>query len=283
MILLLLACAGDPEAPPADTGPGLPEVSRPELEAAWSPEQTQEALQSALDLGLPWPWDMHGYYQALIAQGDARCPGEGGQISGEHLWGCTSASGVWYAGVTELIEDVVEEGACWSGARILIGDVVILDTEGRRFAMGGHVLENLADDPEAGGREYTQQLSGSMLYEAAEGAFQEPVSGLLTARLLGEAEGAREGLFDGSVSAWGRALELRELRAVEDTGCGLRWSGELRIREPEGAWHALVLDGDCGGCGALQVLGQEGEVEVCVQPEALMTQLLARAEGTCTP
>ena len=40
--------------------------------------------------------------------------------------------------------------------------------------------------------------------------------------------------------------------------------GEMLVREPNGYWHNIFFDGNCGGCGTLQSGGDDESATVCL-------------------
>lgn len=274
---LLLACVEPSPDVEVDSGAPMPRFDNPTAAPTWTPEQAAAELQAALDLGLPEPWGFRQHYRDLLDLGDPECPGTEEYITDTHLLGCTAESGTWYAGITEYHDAVVERDGVVAHSRILIGDIEIVDPEGREFGLGGHVAENASVD-EATGSIYYNELKGTMLYEGGEDWFVEPVSGLLGVSLKLLNDGAPTLLIDGSVQYFGRSLDFREFSATRAEACGLALAGEVSIRDPGGAWHTLRLTEDCGACGPLSFPGVAEAAEVCVDVEPVLQRVAAQAE-----
>lgn len=265
------ACTPGPAAPgPAggaadDTGTSgtLPDVALEEPAPTWSAAEVEAHLQATLALGLPAPATPRDAYLALMAAGDEVCPGDSHQILDTYLQGCTATSGVWYAGISEWIEEhqdlVFGKGSFRLDLWALLGDFEIVDAEGQQFHSGGHVAAWTGQTETS--RFWGGEIAGTWLWEGHEGWLSEEVSASLSYDGYQFGEHPRTLTAQGGVTWHGTSLHFDEL--VFSEACPDHPGGVLSVRDPVGSWHRLELT-ECEPCA--EVVFAEGEVlgEACL-------------------
>lgn len=274
MILLWLACA----PPPIDsTGgePTLPHHDNPTAQADWDHDALQAAIDEVVRVGPPRALALHDAYLDLHAQGDERCPGPDLFITDSQLYGCTSDSGMWYAGITDYYDDWFDRDGVTSHFRILIGDIEIHDTQGQVFQLGGHVLEEHQWGSDGAPVGLRGQLKGAMRWQGDLRWYFQRVSALFDYRVLPD-----ELVLDGAVSFLGNSLNFQRFKLLPGE-CGYSATGTYEIRDPVGAWHTITLGAEnaCSGCGPVSFAGGPPEGEVCLNLEALASPYFALLEA----
>ncbi len=243
MILALLACTSNPDTGPEPSldsdWPEL-EVAGPDaLEPGWTGSQAGLAFQAALEG--PYP-DVRGICQTYldwIARGDEVCPGGLSlQPPAVTLEGCTSTSGVHYAGLSGWSEDADRWG-------LQVGDFRLTDPDGRSFLAGGEAVLG-----EAGGSQ-TLNLRGSFHDTGAGGWLGQGGSAVL--QLVGGPQGV---MAQVSMQTAAGALYTEQL--VLGSDC---MEGEVYLRGLEGGWYSMDLE-----CGCAQVRFGDADLgEACLE------------------
>ncbi len=257
---------GTASASSADTAIGatLPWVTDTEAEPLWTAEQA--ALEIALGLaeGLPEPRLPMDTYLGLMAQGDADCPGHSTQLKSDVLYGCESAAGIWFEGISMYGREE-GEGGVGSVFEFLSGDFVIQDVDGRILEVGGHVVHSLF--PSDGGYTYGLEFVGSWLLTPSE-TFLDPMNSLVLDVTLDS-----EGLVV-LAGGWGRGgIDLFFDVLSFDGSCEGHATGTVQIRDSTGTWYALTLQDSCTGCGEVIWGGTTSLGEACVDLRATGDEL----------
>ncbi len=252
MILSLLACT----SPSRDSAPALAEdtgwpqvdLQNPvELQPGWSAGQAGLAFQSALEGPYPDVRVIGATYLEWIARGDELCPGgDSLQPPAVSLEGCTSSSGVHYAGLSGWSEDTDRWG-------LQVADFRLTDPEGRSFLAGGEAVVS-----DGGGSSYLL-LRGSFHDTGAAGWLGQGGSALL------QVIGSQAGM----IAQIGMSTPAGPLYTDELLVGSACMEGEVFLKGLEGGWYDLNLD--CG-CGPVRFGAQELG-EVCLDDEPIRAAL----------
>ena len=240
------------DCPPA-VGEGPSEAV---VEPEWTAEDVEFALSAAPDHPLPDPSAFREAYLGLLALGDASCPGPDDDLGPPEvsLQGCTSASGVTFAGVSTF-----EDGPSAPGEtrfELLNGDFRIDD-----FQVGGRVRHHTIQD--SGGFHGNLVVEGTFVWPQAEDPWLAGGGGHVMDAVVERSDGATTVTLDASLRlGW----PMRFNGLILDS-CGA--TGTARVRGPEGLWYTAELD--CG-CGPVEVLDQDLG-SVCVSLDGLRQAL----------
>jgi len=275
---LVVACGPSAEpAPPVDEAPAedqaIPQLEVDDPVAEWGAAEVEAAVEHVLGDDVPTPVAPRDAYLALMAEGDEVCPGDPLQILDAFLTGCTSSSGIWYAGISEWQEQhsvdhfgkFELELDMWA----LLGDFEIVDEEGREFHSGGHVAAWSLQL--AGMHRRGAEMSGSWLWEGHDGWLDQEMSASMS-YLVDSAGSARSLVIDGGLTVQGVTLHMEELTFGQ--GCPAHPQGELDVRDPSGSWHRISLEA-CEPCGPVSYGGAEPHGEACFDFEGLVDAVIA--------
>jgi len=211
----------------------------PEAQPLWTAEQAIAAVEHAMQQSPPDPWVLRSTYLDLLAQGDATCPGEGDDLQPPQvpLTGCTSSTGLTYAGVSVYEETEVNEDV--ADFAMINGDFTITDIDGNKFQNGGNWMVHAERDPSS--QHMSLDLRGAFSYPAAEGWLGGGGSALLHVSgsdskltLEGSLQSAGELLLMGAGTQSGQWLDLTE--------CGL--TGTVQVRNQR--WYRFEPECSCG-------------------------------------
>lgn len=245
LTVFLSACgpdAGPDTAHSYEAAPPLPTVGGSALTAELSAQEVATALTGVL-AGLPDPAHLVEAYAELRAHGDAECPGEGMNLTGAVLHGCTSNAGYRYAGVAEYISGPMDMGALLGDARVVYGDFEITRPDGAVFEAGGHVVVVTAEDFAA------SELAGTWRWEGGEPWAAVGTSGSLRT----EAAAGHHVSVDGAIDMEGTYVAAAGFGL--NAACGWGPSGMLQLRDPSGGWHSLRFE-SCAPCAEVVFEGQ---------------------------
>ncbi len=244
-VLLGCAASGDASAVAVEVAYVRPSMSSLEV---------VEALGEAL-ANLPAPEALVAAYRAAMTHGDATCPGSATDIAGDWLYGCTSAAGTTYSGVSRL-EQVAMQVAGRDGlADVLAGDFRVEAPDGTRLQAGGHALVLTGD----GFRRV--QLTGTWQWDAGPAWAADGFSGLMELTEI-----AGRGLaLEGAVRTLGVAFAADGFAA--DEACGFGPVGALSLRDPAGGWYRMSFV-DCVPCAHVLFEGEDLG-EACVDLSGL--------------
>lgn len=257
LLALLLACSSPDGAPAADDA----EVPLPA--AVLSAEEATAAVATGTRHGLPDPVGLYTAYRALMARGDEDCPGPGEQLMDNvvPLTGCTSASGVTYAGVSLVETEEQMLGGRDGDAVLLGGDFSIVDVDGTRMDHGGQVSWMATDTN--GKPVYRAEALGTFSYGGGAPWHAAGVSAVLTMELALPARKEPVLTLSGGLGTEGVDLWFDDLRLDPDACAAGPSRGAVEVRDPSGAWWTLTFGETCDGCGALAYPGAD-PVEACV-------------------
>ncbi len=237
LVLIFAACA-----PPSEVAPASPAATTaPDVDAEWSLEDLVAAVLDMTALPILSPHEVRDTYLALMAAGDAVCPGSTTQLTGTDLRGCTAETGYFYAGIGTWFEQTGSPPSWRLG-----GDFEIIDAEGHRFIGGG-----LVGWGQSGEGVETSEYQGQWSYPGGTDAWLGTGISAYLAEVVTPAgvltlDG---GLTYGAVSVWAEAL------SYDPATCeGL--TGGLQVRDPSGLWFTLSFGDDCDN---IAVLGLDGE------------------------
>lgn len=241
----------------------LPDLELEEPAPEWTAAEVEAQLQEVLSVGLPGPATPRDLYLELMAAGDEYCPGDPYQLVDTHLQGCTASTGVWYAGISEWLEEhediVYDKGSFTLDLWALIGDFEIVDAEGRQFQCGGHVAAWTGSTDLK--RFWGGEVSGTWLGEGHEGWLSEGTSAYLKYEGVAFGDHERTLTAEGGVTWLGTSVNLEQLVFTES--CPAHPGGVISVRDPVGSWHRLALT-ECQPCA--EVVFAEDEVlgEACL-------------------
>ncbi len=257
-LLVLLACSAAPD----DTAPVAVEEEPPPA-ALLTADEALAAVETGTQHGLPDTLDLLDTYAALMALGDAQCPGPGDQLIDTQvpLSGCTSDSGVTYAGVSMLLDEADLGGGDPSYvARLIGGDFTITDAQGDTLDFGGQMVWS-GRTGDGGRLSVMAQASGTFVYPAGSPWLAAGVSTVLDMQLEVRADEAPRLVLNGGIGTEGVDLWLDAL--VFGEGCADGGpTGAVRVRDPSGAWWTIDFADRCDGCATLSYPGL-ADAEVC--------------------
>lgn len=290
--VIALGCAG-----PADsgfsrsTGKGNPETAwtDPAADDDWShlidpvpesppptPQAVAEALQAALDLGIPTMGVLLSRYQELYALGDAACPGSTFAGGFEVFGSCVAESGVEFSGVAGIDEtdNRVYEGDVWVSGRYEVrtspADYTITRTDGTQLQAGGFYM--FFREIVGGRSMWSTTLEGSWSDSAADGWLYEGVSMTLSVQGQVETTGERGMKLDGSYTVGGTSLSFTELRATTDSCDDGGAEGSVTVRLAGGELATVSVE-RCTHCGPATLDDGSELGEVCIDPTPLLSTI----------
>lgn len=228
----------------------------------WTAAQVGEQIESFTASATPNPGTIVNAYLGLMAQGDGTCPGDspnGYEDPGGPL-GCTATSGVHFQGVAWYDVSEAANGVLpldWMHG----GDFIIVDASGAAMSGGGEVIYE-ADIGETT-LEFSYELYGSWIYEAATDWLAQGVSGVITAS-GSLAEGASTLTLNGGLAVGDLRLDFQDFTATETTDCPWEPTGRLGVRDEGGYWYDWTFELDCDPCADV-VFTSTGEIvgELC--------------------
>ena len=243
-----------PEPPAVDAEDETPTDSDPAQSHApaptWSAVEVQATAQAALDRGIPEPGSIRdGYLHMFDTWADADCPtGSGYNLPGDYE-GCETESGAWFYGHGEY-----DAGGSPRGVRVSV------DPDGARFEAAGEL--ELTGEEVSGTRAIQGMVLGSWGYPPGSGFLSEVTRSALFLQYETNGDDRRLTL-DGS---WGNSAADIMFRGFElaQRTCPDLLRGEMLVREPNGYWHSILFDGNCGGCGTVQGSDDAEPVIVCL-------------------
>ncbi len=251
---LLVGCADPPPdvvatVPEADTGSAVPTFLAEDPE----PDLTLEALTTMIlqpfGRGTPNGRALRDTYLAMMAMGDADCPGSTTNITQDFVLGCTAASGYYYSGVCMYGVIEAQDGA---GNRTSIwglgGDFELADPDGAYFAAGGGVTWEGRTAPD-GSQTFTSNIRGTWQDEAQANWLGDGLSCLVDIYGGQTAAGAHYVTVDGGIAVGDVDLYFDALTWDWSGACAGAPTGELRFRDTRGYWYAWNLGDDCDPCG----------------------------------
>jgi hypothetical protein len=245
-----------------------PTVDDTHVTAAWSADEAADALARAAVTPLPAPGLARDRYLALMALGDATCPGDPLQLMDTlvPLDGCTAASGVSFHGISRWLSGSALSSAADPASFLLYGDLRIVRPDGEGFEVGGFAGLQISQGRGLVAR--SGEVSGSW-YDAAqgEGWLGEGLSATLSLEHFGT-DGAARARVSGGVSRPSSTVYFDELRF--DAACGGHPVGAVSVRDPSGGWWRYVPDAErCDGCGDFAF--EEGPADVaCIDLRPLV-------------
>ncbi|MDP2317621.1 MAG: hypothetical protein Q8P41_32345 [Pseudomonadota bacterium] len=271
MGVVLLGCAPEPVAPASldtasldtsvttDTATVDPSVPPPpSLDAAGV-----EAEAATLLAGLPNAADVLQDWRDLFLGTTPGCPGITGPFSiVAPFSGCLAEDGRIWAGYA-----VYTEGDAEKIDVLLEADASVTDADGATFVAAGKASLTIT---EAGA--FDAAVSGTW-----GGAGHDDWTGAGPSVAVWATGDAASVALTGGVSLDGAAIYLSEV--TWDAATCPEGAGELAIRDPGGWWYTLVLDADCGGCGALRYVDTDLG-RACVPLGAVLAAL---ADATLAP
>ena len=264
----------------ADTGqpgPGLPDEEPPQATPTWSAEDVQSALAVALADGLPDPRFEHDQYLELLSHGNADCPGHDTYIDDRFVYGCNTASGYYYSGVSNyLTADETVEGERVASVEVN-GDFQFRDDRDQFFEVGGHSIQRTTWPADGSAGVRWLEHSGTWLWEGHDSWLRTGASGRFSMTLT-KPSGTRVLEVEGAIGFDQTWMAFDQLTLAE-AGCAWAPSGALEIRDPGGAWHRLDFGETCSPCGDLVFDGDTPLGEVCLDLSAIPLTLEGGWEG----
>ena len=249
MLLLSLACASDPTHAPVDSDvPAIQEPATPE----WDAQDVEQAASALMQAPMPRLDELTQDYLALMAQGSAECPGPGNSIKDNAVYGCETAGGMYFSGVSDYFDES-RDGLAYKS---LAGDFLIRDTLGNTLDWGAGWEIYFA--PGAAQFRWLGSIEWSARAATADG---------ISVTLSGAQDQGAFQVSGGMKLAQGTV----ELSLRRDSACPLA-QGTLSMRGPDKRWYRTELD--CSGCGELSFEGQELG-QACIDPTPLLDALEA--------
>lgn len=270
--------AADPTEP-VDDGPA--ELSAPV--PSWTAEELAAEVSTAFEGGLPDPFLPRDLYVSMFDHADEDCPTSElpYHLPGDYE-GCSTEDGTFFFGHGEYQQDVDAEAL---ESFYLLGDFYILDPLSQRFDGAGEVLYSVVPGTGSVDVRFELLISGTWGYPGTEGWMSEGMSLALWTYGVWD-HGEAIGTLDGSVQLGDLPLFMDDL-SFDPGNCEDRpIRGQLRVRDPKGAWYTLDFGGECTGCA--EVIWADGSSlgEACLDlhdtPAALLNRL-ATADGLVDP
>ncbi len=255
-MLWLFACSAPTDSPePRVWDTATSEVSPPP-DPAWTAEAAAAKLAAAFELGLPDPDTVLAEFLTMFEGADELCPTRAGDYDLTLVVStCTSLEGWTYSGVSGM-----EAGE--NGDYEFYGDCFIEDAAGQRFECAGE-LERASD-----GVGLTYAMTGTWGYEGSATPWMAPLPGMALWITFGPGSVAVEGSYGiADTDLW---LDIALGEQVLE--------GELRLRDPGGAWYRMVLDGTDDGCGTVSYGGAELG-RACVPMLPALDDVIRRSQG----
>lgn len=270
MLLLLLACATDPEgAAVASSEPPAPPAP------VYSGEEALAAMARGVELGIPSPRHVEEQYLELLSHGDEQCPGLGNQLIYGAFpdTGCTAQSGYFYSGVSIYLagSDLTGTTDPNVDAMLLGGDFQIEDPSGGVFFFGGQVdwrLETIAE-----GQAVQANVKGTLGYEGGDPWFADGTSSMLQLRVNPVATGFMLSIY-GGVSGAQEDVWMERLDFSPEACPGGEPSGAITVRDEAGGWWRLDYGTACTSCGVLSYPGI-AQADACLDLTGLREPTLA--------
>jgi len=284
-LVILIACGAAPNPgggassdsgdPFADWAP--PPVDDTRAAAVWSVAEAEAALGALARRPLPAPRVARDAYFALMAQGDAACPGDPLQLMDTRvpLEGCTAASGVRFAGISRWLSGSAVEGSTDPASFLLYGDMHITDREGDSLVVGG--FARLQVTTSNGRQMYSGEVTGSWVQDNGPEWLGPGLSGTLTMNHFSGGGGPTDAVVAGGLHTPDGTAYFESL--AFSPSCGGAASGAIGVRDPSGGWWHYDLSAEsCTGCGALWYEA-DAPIRSCVD----VTPLLASIERALEP
>jgi hypothetical protein len=215
----------------------------------WSAAEVEEELAAMLGQGVPDPFTIFTGWRSMFAGADALCPGIGGYDFSTSAAGCVSYEGWLYAGMGSYneFEEDGEQGV-WLGA-----DGYVISPDSGTLVAGGTIIQAVATG--TAGPAWRVVMEGTFGLDTSPSVWlsQTPA---LAIYAVGAARGDLH--FYGGWQIVGQAIHLDIDIASSCEGA----TGTLKLQDPSGEWHAVVLD--CGVCGELRYAGGPVAGDTCV-------------------
>lgn len=271
MIWLWLACTAPQDVQPVDTGVQLPGSERPVTEPEWDLATLESELNWLLSQGFPTSRDAMEQYLEVMSHGDSVCPGNKEYIDATNLRGCTADSGYFYSGVSTYERQFfTEENGNEISFEGSTGDYLFRNPEGEEMEGGGHQTLAIVVNPLGEVNNVFSEHSGSFIWQAHDGVYQEQVSGSLQVVAV-EYGDFKQLHMQGAISYLDHSLFF-ETDLWEE--CGWRSEdGIVEVRDPSGGWFTLGPQSCQSDCMTATFAG-EAQGEVCVD-----LSLIAQAYG----
>lgn len=256
MLLVLLFACTSPDPDPVDSG--SPAVDGPgfEVAASWTADEAFTTLSYAYGLGIPDPFTLGHVYEEAMSHGDTGLDGcpqyeDPNSTSAWGTWftpGCTSSDGwAFYGTASAYLGTRVVEG----GEETSVGGLAsweITSAEGALFIGGGSFGVDVLRAPD-GTAVWEGLFGGTWSFPGAEGWMGDGVETALFYAGQSTAEDI-EMIVDGGVEHLATDLYYDEVHFHRGACAG--WpEGQLRVRDPGGAWFRFTLGEGCDGCGTL--------------------------------
>jgi hypothetical protein len=289
---IALGCAGTPDSgssQPTSKSGTAPPWTDPAADDDWShlidpvpesppptPQAVSEALQAALNLGIPTMGVLLSRYRELYAQGDAACPGSAFAGGFEVFGSCVAESGVEFSGVAGIDETDgrVYEGDAWVSGRYEVrtspADYTITRTDGTQLQAGGFYM--FFRETMGGRSMWSTTLEGSWSDSAAEGWLYEGISMTLTVQGQVETTGESGIRLDGSYTVGGTSLSFTDLRASSGSCDHGGVEGSVTVRLAGGELATVFLE-RCTHCGPTTLTDGSDLGEVCIDPTPLLSAI----------
>lgn len=293
IIGLLGGCASAPAKDPSEPDSGAAEVESdwvdPAADDDWShlidtveagPPVTaadiERDLNEALGLGLPTMGEVLSSYYALLAQGDATCPGSARPGGFEVFGTCTAESGLVFSGVSSIEEtdERTFEGETWTAGEYWIrtspADYTITRPDGTALEAGGFI--QFRRELSGGVSNWDVDIEGSWRDSAADNWLGAGISSAVRMRGSGGAEYIDSLVVDGTYSLGSHSLGFDNLVVVpEECPDGIQ-QGTLTLRTGGGPLASVRFD-DCSPCGALTLDDGTALGDVCIDPAPVVSSL----------
>ena len=231
MFLALACAAADPPGIPLDSG--VEET----VSGLWTVEEAETTALELLDQGIPHPNDIADVYLELMSHADSVCPMAEDPETFQGWWDddCTTEQGYGFYGKA-LWRGKVEQGYGHVAA------YTIVRPDGGRFvASGAANFEGIDGSLELGGVFWDSQDEGRLGKLIDSGLHVTPMEDRLE--------------VDGGFS-FGDGAGLHFAEVVLDDRCeGTPAEGQLRVRDPEGAWWVVAFEG-CEPCAPASLSGE---------------------------
>lgn len=265
MLLLLLACAGEP----ADTG----DSDRMHYDydggtSSWSLDDLEAAIGAFTEQGTPGPYALGQHMLDAMERGDETCPGEG--LSFELLQPCTSRSGFTFFGIGWTLEEERDEATGLVTAYRHGADLEFLDPDGKRYFGAGEV-EAAVEVFEDGSLTFTHEGSGSWQDELDTGWLGSGISLAYTMEGEQDPGGQRTMRWSGGLGIGAHTVAFDDFGWTDTCGGPL---GTLQVRDPDGYWLSWTPESDCAPCGTASADGQDLG-ELCLDLEDWGEAMLA--------
>jgi hypothetical protein len=234
--------------------------------AVWSAEEAVDQLADVARSPLPAPRVARDAYFALMALGDASCPGDPYQLMSTRVPndGCGASSGARFIGVSRWLAGSAVEGSNMAESFLLFGDMRIVEPDHDALEVGGFAVLQLAN----GERRFVRhgEVSGSWVQDNGRDWLGDGLSATLTLDHVVQ-DGMAGARVTGGLAQPRATVHFDSLTFGGD--CGDNASGAISVRDPSGGWWRYDLGNTrCDGCGTL-AFEDEPATDVCVDVSPL--------------